>query len=133
MTASAVGPLGVQPPQAELRRPQRRASPPTTALGPPWAGAGSSSRQAAAAAGGPPAPAAGAEELDEILKLVALLPLGVRATLEQHPRLAELLEVVLDLGRPPVARFPGGDLRLAEQPVTPDDLQYAVAQVGAAA
>ena len=95
----------VPQPQAELRRPHRRVSPPTAAGLPSRAGAGtsgSSSRQAAAAAAaasGPPAggslppPALAAEQLEEIMKLVALLPPGVRGTLEQHPRLAELLEV----------------------------------------
>lgn len=35
--------------------------------------------------------------------------------------------------RPPLARFPSGDLRLAEEAVSAEDLQYAVEQVGAAA
>ncbi|PSC75743.1 nucleic acid-binding [Micractinium conductrix] len=66
----------------------------------------------------------------EVLKLVGLLPPSVRGKLEQHPELPLLLEVVMDLGRPPLARFPSGDLRLAEGPVSPEDLQYAVDQVG---
>lgn len=41
----------------------------------------------------------------------------------------QLLEVVLDLGRPPTARFPTGDLQLAEEPVSPADLQSAIEQV----
>ncbi len=41
----------------------------------------------------------------------------------------ELLEVVIDLGRPPLARFPGHDERLSEEPVTQEDLDYAVQQV----
>lgn len=36
----------------------------------------------------------------------------------------------MDLGRPPLARFPSGDVRLSEDPVTQDDLALAVAQVG---
>jgi stage III sporulation protein SpoIIIAA len=34
----------------------------------------------------------------------------VRAVLESHARLYELLEVVMDLGRPPMARSPGHDV-----------------------
>ena len=36
----------------------------------------------------------------------------------------------MDLGRPPLARFPGGDARLSEAPVTADDLAQACAKVG---
>lgn len=55
----------------------------------------------------------------------------VRGVLEGHSRLYELLEVVMDLGRPPTARFPGRDEKLADNPVTQEDLDYAVTQVGA--
>lgn len=65
-----------------------------------------------------------------MLLLVNLLPTGVRERLQQHPELPQLLEVVMDLGRPPLARFPSGDLRLAEEAVSAEDLQYAVEQVG---
>ncbi|WIA34853.1 hypothetical protein OEZ86_013151 [Tetradesmus obliquus] len=70
------------------------------------------------------------EEIEETLKLVCLLPPSVRGVLEAHPRLHELLEVVMDLGRPPMARFPGHDEALAEAAVTQQDLDYATQQVG---
>lgn len=41
----------------------------------------------------------------------------------------QLVEVILDLGRPPVARFSGEDVRLSEDLVTRLDLQAAVEQV----
>jgi stage III sporulation protein SpoIIIAA len=53
----------------------------------------------------------------------------VRAVLESHARLYELLEVVMDLGRPPMARFPGHDEALSEVLVTQEDLDYATQQV----
>ena len=56
----------------------------------------------------------------------------MRAALESHARLYELLEVVMDLGRPPLARFPTGDVRLSEDPVSNEDLDQAVAKVGGA-
>jgi stage III sporulation protein SpoIIIAA len=43
--------------------------------------------------------------------------------------LFELLEVVMDLGRPPLARFPGCDERLSDLAVTQEDLDFAVQQV----
>ncbi|KAI3423869.1 hypothetical protein D9Q98_009703 [Chlorella vulgaris] len=64
--------------------------------------------------------------------MVDLLPQGVRQQLLQHPELPLLLEVVMDLGRAPLARFPSGDVRLAavDEVVTEEQLQYAVQQVG---
>jgi stage III sporulation protein SpoIIIAA len=83
----------------------------------------------AAAAALPLAPEEWEQEIEESLKLVALLPPSVASVLESHPQLFELLEVVMDLGRPPIARFPSGDVRLTEEAVTNEDLQYAVDQV----
>ncbi|KAI8470498.1 MAG: hypothetical protein J3K34DRAFT_385264 [Monoraphidium minutum] len=68
--------------------------------------------------------------MEETMKLVHLLPETVRCALEAHDRLYELLEVVMDLGRPPLARFPGGDVRLSDDPVSTEDLEQAVAKVG---
>eukprot|EP00955_Chlamydomonas_euryale_P008359 89071-Chlamydomonas_euryale.AAC.1 len=62
-------------------------------------------------------------------KLVRLLPDSVRTVLEGRADLGMLVEVVMDLGRAPVARFPGAEVTLSEQPVTDDDLAQAVAQV----
>jgi hypothetical protein len=36
----------------------------------------------------------------------------------------------MDLGRPPLARFPEGDVRLGHGIVTAEDIETAVAQVG---
>ena len=41
----------------------------------------------------------------ELDALIDLLPPRVRGALESHPRKLQLLEVVLDLGRLPIARF----------------------------
>ncbi|GLC40671.1 hypothetical protein PLESTM_001099900 [Pleodorina starrii] len=70
------------------------------------------------------------QEIDELMKLVQLLPSSVRSALEDHPDMLELLEVVMDLGRPPLARFPSGDVKLSQQPITAEDLDFAVRQVG---
>jgi hypothetical protein len=78
----------------------------------------------------PPFTAAAQREAEEVLGLAALLPPAVRSVLESHPELPQLVEVVMDLGRVPLARFPSGDIRLAEQVVAPEDLAYAVSLLG---
>ena len=42
---------------------------------------------------------------DDLGQLLAVLPESIRLTLEQHPKLDVLIEVVMDLGRYPEARF----------------------------
>ena len=46
------------------------------------------------------------------------------------PDLSDLLEVVLDLARPPEARFPHGDVILDTDEVTPADLDYVTSRIG---
>ena len=43
---------------------------------------------------------------DDLDALVSIFPLHVRQPLCHQEDISELLEVVLDLGRPPEARFP---------------------------
>ncbi len=73
-----------------------------------------------------------AQELvqEEMERLLKVLPPRVRSTLVQEENLADLLEVVLDLGRLPEARFPSGDVILDDREVTRDDLDYLVEQIG---
>ncbi len=42
---------------------------------------------------------------------------------------AQLVEIVMDLGRPPLARFPSGDLRLADDVISNADLAHAISKV----
>eukprot|EP00967_Tisochrysis_lutea_P105698 scaffold161356_cov15-Tisochrysis_lutea.AAC.1 len=35
----------------------------------------------------------------------------------------------MDLGRSPIARFPNGDVKLSEQPITSEDLDFAIQKV----
>jgi stage III sporulation protein SpoIIIAA len=61
--------------------------------------------------------------------LVATLPAGLQTALHKLP-LDELLEVIMDLGRSPEARFPNKVVRLSEKPVTHEDLAHVLALVG---
>ena len=70
-----------------------------------------------------------ASELD---LLFSALPPNVRdaARLATSSRRAELLEIVLDLGREPEARFSDGEVILGVEPVNPSDLEYVATRVG---
>lgn len=70
------------------------------------------------------------EQVLETQLLVELLPKNLRDSLLSRPDISQLLEVVLDLGRIPIARFPSGDVRLSEEAVSHVDLEAAVALVG---
>ncbi|KAG0512862.1 hypothetical protein BDA96_10G051200 [Sorghum bicolor] len=71
----------------------------------------------------------GSEE-EELRRLLELLPRELRRRVETHPELPALVEVVMDLGRPPLARFPSGDFLLSHRPISFDDLRHATSQVG---
>ena len=67
------------------------------------------------------------EELDLVLNV---LPPGVANILQARDDLDQLLEVVLDLGRLPEARFVSGDADLDQSPVTVVDLENVIERVG---
>ncbi|GJP33709.1 hypothetical protein CLOM_g5260 [Closterium sp. NIES-68] len=67
---------------------------------------------------------------EELAKLLTMLPGKVREVLQRHPSVHSLVEVVLDLGRRPVARFPLGDVFVCDDVVTASDIEYCVWQVG---
>jgi len=66
---------------------------------------------------------------DDLELLLDAIPPAIRAALEARG-VENLLEVVLDLGRPPEARYPGGAADLGEEPVTEADLAYVVERIG---
>src|SRR6185295_17927490 len=69
-------------------------------------------------------------QADDLELLLQVMPPAMRARIEAHPRRGELLELVLDLGRLPEARFPDGGEPLSEAPVSRDDIAYVVERVG---
>ncbi len=69
------------------------------------------------------------EVSDDFALLVAVLPAPLQAAVQALPE-SELLEVVMDLGRPPEARLVGRVQRLAEGPVDAQALQDVLARVG---
>lgn len=65
----------------------------------------------------------------ELGRLLALLPEEMRRRVSDHSELPQLIEVVMDLGRKPLARFPSGDFVISEYPITVQDIEHATAQV----
>ena len=70
------------------------------------------------------------EITDDLPQLFEILPLEIRQVLDQHPQRDRLVEIVLDLGRRPEARFPGSAEYLSETVVSRADLDYCIERVG---
>lgn len=66
---------------------------------------------------------------DELWKLLVLVPEHIGQKLVAHPEIHNLVEIVLDLGRRPLARFLSGDWYISETKVTVQDLQHAISMV----
>jgi stage III sporulation protein SpoIIIAA len=60
----------------------------------------------------------------ELTQLLDIFPLPIRQALVRLPSLDQLIEVVLDLGRPPEARFPDDFTFLSDHNVTLEDLAH---------
>jgi len=67
---------------------------------------------------------------DNLDLLLEVLPPHIKSHLESLPELQALLEVVMDLGREPEARFAGRAVDLEVPAVTEQDLDYVVDRVG---
>jgi stage III sporulation protein SpoIIIAA len=67
---------------------------------------------------------------DDLNKLLDIVPDEIRQPLEQHPQRNNLIEIVMDLGRLPEARFPSNAEYLSQTPITKADLNYCIERVG---
>lgn len=65
----------------------------------------------------------------ELEMFLQLLPLKMRRELYRHREIGGLIEVVMDLGRKPLARFPSGDWVISQHPINHDDLHHAISKV----
>ena len=63
-------------------------------------------------------------------KLIENLPFFIRETLYSHPKKNELIEIVMDLGRRPEARFRSGPEYLSQKLISWQDLDYTTKRVG---
>jgi stage III sporulation protein SpoIIIAA len=67
---------------------------------------------------------------DNLDALLGVLPAEVSKELTTINRPDDLLEVILDIGRVPTARYVDEELTLREVEVTKDDLDYVVSRIG---
>ncbi len=111
--------------------------------------------QAPARRGGLPLSGMQHKITDNLDQLLGVLPPPLRACLEREPQLDDLLEIVLDLGRPAEARFPGRVIELypnlpenldviagegtggeltpeihAEAEISDEDIEYVTSRIG---
>ncbi len=78
----------------------------------------------------PPQAVAPQRMTDDLNRLLEVLPAEVQQALATPQARDQLLEVVLDLGRVPEARYPARVMALGENPVTRADLEAVIDQLG---
>lgn len=66
----------------------------------------------------------------DLNELLGVLPVSIRERLDEIGREIELLEVVMDLGRRPTARYTDGEATLREEEVTQAEIDAVVNRVG---
>jgi stage III sporulation protein SpoIIIAA len=67
---------------------------------------------------------------DNLDVLLAVLPPDVSAAIGENGGYDDLVEIVMDLGRRPEARFQGGEQPLLEREVSRDDLAFVAERIG---
>ena len=66
---------------------------------------------------------------DDLDKMLEILPDFVRLPLTNHNNRKNLIEVVMDLGRRPEARFPDGPEYLSRTIISWHDLDYCIKKI----
>ena len=67
---------------------------------------------------------------DDIHALMNVIPPPIGEALTKANRIDDLLEVIMDLGRPPSARYVDGEVLLSETEITHADIDYVVTRIG---
>jgi len=71
------------------------------------------------------------ETTDDTAALLEALPPEIAAAVRALPNLSDVIEIVMDLGRRPEARFgAGGESVLLDREISEDDLQHVVTSIG---
>jgi stage III sporulation protein SpoIIIAA len=71
------------------------------------------------------------EQEADVAVLLTVLPPHIYQAVRRTDRDQELLEIVMDLGREPEARFPDEEIVLSSKPVSFDDIEHVISRVGA--
>ena len=67
---------------------------------------------------------------DDLDALLQILPPQTRQKLQEQEDFKQLIEVILDLGRPPEARFLNREVVLDQREVTDEDIEYVITRIG---
>jgi stage III sporulation protein SpoIIIAA len=67
---------------------------------------------------------------DDLQALMEVLPQEIAKALDEADNSDNLIEIVMDLGRTPKARFVKEELPLSEREITHDDIDYVVTRIG---
>ncbi|MDJ0555405.1 MAG: R3H domain-containing nucleic acid-binding protein [Microcoleaceae cyanobacterium MO_207.B10] len=67
---------------------------------------------------------------DDLYRLLEIVPEQIRRPLQQHQERNHLIEIVMDLGRFPEARFPSHAEYLSEIPISRKDISYCIERIG---
>ena len=67
---------------------------------------------------------------DDLHILMGVLPPEIADAVARANNSDNLIEIIMDLGRPPTARFVNGEIRLLEREVTPEDISAVVRHLG---
>jgi stage III sporulation protein SpoIIIAA len=70
------------------------------------------------------------EIMDNLEALIAVLPPSIVEALRQIGREDELIEIVLDLGRPPEARYVDSEVTLSDKDVEREEIDHVVERIG---
>ncbi|HEV8403045.1 MAG TPA: R3H domain-containing nucleic acid-binding protein [Candidatus Limnocylindrales bacterium] len=70
------------------------------------------------------------ESIDDLDALLEALPPEIVAAVNGLPDRNALIEVVMDLGRSPEARFPDAEVNLLEREITDEDIAFVVDHIG---
>ncbi len=67
---------------------------------------------------------------EDLVSLLNVMPDRLLNALQNREGFGDLLEIVMDVGRLPEARFLGGDIFLSDQEISEDDLRYVTERIG---
>ena len=67
---------------------------------------------------------------DDLQALISVLPPKITQAVEKSNHSDNLIEIVMDLGRHPMARFTDGEKRLADEEVSRAEIDYVITRIG---
>ena len=67
---------------------------------------------------------------DDIAQLLSIIPPQIKQEIEKRGSSIDLIEIILDLGRPPEIRYPDRMDIFSHSPVTMEDINYIISRVG---